>query len=591
MAVLQATRPDDPDALGLVPWPDTMSSTERIDWRGERAALSTPTRRVVPMVRAFLAQWETQRRSVADWLGRPEASWDATWGFLGWRTDVADLGGDPGAEARHEKNSAELNAGLSTPSQQSDDVPRRHGAHALEALVKTSTRSRQGRAKRSTSSVPPPPDPDQTPTPPAPDVPPELAGTQGVCGRAFKVKVRRLLEYGITEPSSRHDAVLTLAFYWAATCGRTNERALTLLEAWCKAHSHQGSQLGAKPRAFLATCLAEAAHYLVHHAAHWKFRGHGDGGGLATLTLADRVVIDASDARVRDEVAAILAWLAGRTNDDGRIGAPVQISTALLARLCGSDRRVVDGGKRRRATTIAMEELERLGVLTMAHNYVVGRRGREWSCWYQFGSGVLPTCLELTTAAWAALGPAIAPSPSPPANEAPNDAPSSPAPTVVVRVVGERAVPEGLLRVLSDGARGAPRTLLQLASDVAPSPSASSLAATVRSPWFVRMFQRRTFTPAELWEADAAKVIPFPDLEARRRMTRRQRLAQGSGSPATVIPLRPIAPDPAPSRTTDNAENRSELAAEVGDAAEALPLDLVDVVTHAWRAFRHKRDP
>jgi hypothetical protein len=38
-------------------------------------------------------------------------------------------------------------------------------------------------------------------------------------------------------------------------------------------------------------------------------------------------------------------------------------------------------------------------------------------------------------------------------------------------------------------------------------------------------------------------------------------------------------------------ELRAELAAEVGPAATALPLDLVDVVAYAWRAFRRGRDP
>ena len=51
------------------------------------------------------------------------------------------------------------------------------------------------------------------------DVPPIPAADPGVRGRAFKEKVRRLLSEGITEPSTRHDAVLTLSFYWAATCG------------------------------------------------------------------------------------------------------------------------------------------------------------------------------------------------------------------------------------------------------------------------------------------------------------------------------------------------------------------------------------
>lgn len=135
------------------------------------------------------------------------------------------------------------------------------------------------------------PDLDQTSTASDPDLPPDPAVGPGVRGRAFKVKVRRLLEHGITDPSTRHDAVLTLAFYWAATCGRSNDRALALLEGWCRAHAHAGSRLGTRPRMFVATCMAEAEHYLTNHAANWKFRGKGDGGGLATLTSADQVVV------------------------------------------------------------------------------------------------------------------------------------------------------------------------------------------------------------------------------------------------------------------------------------------------------------
>src|SRR5262249_38734719 len=154
-----------------------------------------------------------------------------------------------------------------------------------------------------------------------------------------------------------------------------------------------------------------------------------------------------------------------------------------------------------------------------------------------------------------------------------------------VRVLGERAVPEGLLHVLSDGLRGAPRTLLTFAPEVAQ-PTANP---TPRAPWFVRAFQRATFTPARLWEANAATVIPFPDLETRRRMTRRERLAMG-GALAPVIPLRgaasagpgaaalrEVAPDPGVHTvmlTTGptSSELHAELAAEVGDAAGALPL-------------------
>jgi len=596
MQILQATRPNDPDALGLVPWPGTMASEARVDWCGKRAALSSPVRRVMPMVSAFVAQWEAQRRTLAEWLGRPEASWDPAWGFLGWRIDDA-------ATLAAEKKPGSAAAVEHGRSQESDDVPGRPQAGGI--AIEGPCWEGRGRARKrsGSSSIL---DEEISSSAPEVDVPPDPADGKLVRGRAFKRKVRRLLSEGITEPSTRHDAVLTLAFYWAATCGLALGEALARLEAWCSAHSHAGSRLGSRPRAFRDECVREAHHYIEHYAARWRFRGGGgDGGGLVTLTSPDQTVLAAIDQRVRDEASAILAWLASRADDSGRIGEPVQIATGLLDRLCG-DRRVDDDGKRRRATTLAMTELERLGVLTMASNYRVGQRGREWSCWYQFGSGELPRAVELPADAWAALEPqsnAVVMGPTLAIAAQPEPLPEAPA-IVTVRVVGERVVPEGLLHVLSDGVRGAPRTLLTLAPEVAQ-PTASPRP---RPPWFVRAFQRATFTPARLWEANAATVIPFPDLEARRRMTRRERLAMG-GALAPVIPLRAAASagpgataprEVAPERVDHpvtvatgptSGELHAELAAEVGDAAEALPLDLVDVVAHAWRAFRRGRDP
>jgi len=601
--VLQATRPDDPDALGLVPWPGTMASSERVDWRGERPALSAPVRRVVPMVRTFLAQWEAQQRTLADWLGRPEASWDPAWGFLGWRP------GEPSLDEKKWDVSAKVN---DSRSQESDDVLGRLQAGGTPIVAAgRGGEGRGGASKRSgLSSVL---DKKLVPSAQGVDVPPDLAGALCVRGRAFKEKVRRLLLDGITEPSTRHDAVLTLAFYWAATCGLGEVGTLSRLEAWCRAHSHAGSRLASRERVFRDTCLREARHYITHHAARWRFRGRGDGGGLATLTKADQTVLAAIDPRVRGEVSTLLAWLAGRADGDGRIGEPVQIATGLLARLCG-DRRIVDNdGKRRRTTTIALAELERLGVLTLAHNYRVGQRGRVWSCWYRFGSGEVPRIVEMSAAAWTALAipppteiaaAALVP---PPATEIAAAAAAASAPGVTVRVVGEQAIPEGLLSVLSDGVRGAPRALLTLAPDVAR----PTTVPGARTPWFVRPFQARAFTPAELRSVNAATVIPFPDVAARRRMTRDERLAWG-GALSPVIPLRagaslvPSSDDAAPLEVAPEradrpvrpvasapaaSELRAELAAEVGPAAAALPLDLVDVVAHAWRAFRRGRDP
>jgi hypothetical protein len=149
---------------------------------------------------------------------------------------------------------------------------------------------------------------------------------------------------------------------------------------------------------------------------------------------------------------------------------------------------------------------------------------------------------------------------------------------------------------------------------LAPEVGRPTAVPSARAPWFVRPFQARTFTPAELRSVNAATVIPFPDVAARRRMTRGERLAWG-GALLPVVPLsagassaptapgavreeappvrgdRPVVAAPAaPVAPADDAL-RDEIAAEVGTAAAALPIDLVDVVAHAWRAFRRGRDP
>jgi len=614
MVMLQATRPDDPDALGLVPWPGTTGGA-RVDWRGERAELSTPTRRVAPMVRTYIDQWAAQRRTLADWLGRPEAAWDPAWGFLGWRDTYDEI-------TSAEKNSGEVGTGQDSRSQESDDVPGREPAQVSKLAKGRPGRAGRGRAvDRSASSVP-----DQLPPPsePDPDLPPDPAGGPLVRGRAFKSKVRTLLGAGVTEASTRHDAVLTLAFYWFATCGLPIEEALARLEAWCRAYLHLGSRLAERPRTFISTCLREARHYIEHNGHGWR-RGRGDGGGLATLTPADQAVIGAMDPRLVDEVTAILAWLAGRAGDDGRIADPVQIASGLLRRLCG-DRRVVEDGKRRRASVLALVELERVGVLTMASNYRVGQRGRTWACWYRFGSGELPRTVALPAEQWAKIEPFTRAPVAPSLAVVPSEAPEAPSsPVVEVRVLGERVTEEGLVRVLSDGARGVARTLITRA----PGVGLPTVTPAAREPWFERMWRWRPFTPGRLWSSDPSGLFAFPDIEARRRMSRSERLAWGGGgtsAPTGSAPLAPVialprrsakpnlasapgaaggadAPVAAPVAVPASADSaaasepgracarevelRAELAAEVGEEGAAkLPLDLLEVVARAWGSHR-----
>jgi hypothetical protein len=331
---------------------------------------------------------------------------------------------------------------------------------------------------------------------------------------------------GVTEACTRHDAVLSLAFYWFATCGLPIEQTLSLLEAWCRKHPHEGSRLAHRPRAFIATCLREARHYIENHSKGWRFRGNG-AAAMASLSPADQVVIGAVDPQVAIEVSVLLAWLAAQAGSDGRIADPVQIASGLLERLCG-DRRILDeDGKRRRATARALAELERIGVLTMASNYRVGQRGRTWSCWYQFGSGALPRPVSLPAAEWAELEQTTLVAKLPtlaiaaPIEPLPD---AASAPIVEARVVGERLVREGLIRVLSDGARGAPRTLVTLAPNV----ERPTVTPAARLPWFVREYRMQPFTPGRLWSPDPVMGIAFPDVAARRRMSRNERLVWGA---------------------------------------------------------------
>ncbi len=493
MRLLRATFPNDPDNLGMVNWPGTVAYQ-----RG--AAGMRAVRQIEAMASVFVAQWDTQRRSLADWLGRPAAQWDEKWGFLGWREGdaVPEIEKKQGSEIR----------GESVPSQQSDDVLGSPGGFGVPlvapAVVAAAVLEAKVSRKRKANVA----------TAPDAATPPEPAAGPLVRGLDFKVKVQTLLTEGITLPNTRHDAVLTLCFFWGATCGLETEEVLARLGAWCGALAHAGSRLA--PRDFATECLREASSYLASYGPRWRFRGSGASGGLATLSTADAVVLNAVAPAVRDEVATILSWLAARADARGHIGDPVQIATGLLHRLCG-DRRVVLEGQRRRATTIAVEELERLGVLTLAKNYVVGRQGRLFACWYQLGSGVLPRVETVPRAAWVQLrasGEALTPVEA--------EAPAAPA---IVRVVGERTVPEGVLQVLSDGVRGVPRTRLVLAAESGPAlPTAGGRAA-----WYVRMFESRSFTPGELRVADASKVVPFPDLLRRRRRT------TGQGPPPDAV--------------------------------------------------------
>lgn len=68
-ALLQATAPEDPDDLGLIPWPGSEAPADAREC--EKSSC------VGLKVYAFLEQWERQRRTLSDWLREPEAAWDS----------------------------------------------------------------------------------------------------------------------------------------------------------------------------------------------------------------------------------------------------------------------------------------------------------------------------------------------------------------------------------------------------------------------------------------------------------------------------------------------------------------------------------
>lgn len=508
MQLLRALWPDDAEALGLQPWPGTVTYRRRPD--GTVHAI----RAIGAMADVFTAQWHAQRRPLPEWLQQPAAAWDPKWGFLGWR-------GQP----RDEKNQTSVSKGLVTRSQELDEVSGGPEGRAA-GVLRTAGVAGAGRVRRKPGPV---------------RVSVAAQGGSGplVYGDEFKLKINQYLTHGVTEASTRHDAVLALMFYWMAPCGLELEAALLQLRDWCLAHDHRGSRL--TPQRFVKACLAEGAQYGRRHGPRWKFRGGGGvaAGGLRTLTAADETVVAQADARVHDEVRAVLRWLAGQAGADGEVAEPVQLASGLLHRLCG-DRRVVVDGRRCRATTVAMAELTRLGVLALAQNYAVGRWGRRFVCWYRFGSGVLPALVAIPATEWAALAPAstvgpdadndnvaasgVRPDPAAmavlPASaagaaaavQAPVGAsgepsePPEPAP-VWVRVLGTRAVPEGTLQLLAAGGCALPRPRLVAAADVAPGFVAR------RAPWYARMYTRAlpALSPLELRHADLARLVPLPD--------------------------------------------------------------------------------
>jgi hypothetical protein len=418
--LVYATRPDEPERLGLELVPGTFrGAADRGDLTSARGDLPfagmelepqfQARRNVRGQITAFISALEGARRPLGEWLGTDAPLWDSQWGPFGSRISAGDRSTQPVSPT---------NSRCSPPE---------GGLRRVE---------RDGWLLR---------------------------------GPAFFERVRDLLENGITHPGGRHDAALKLAFYWGAVRALPPFEVLARLNAWLQSHPHRSRLRDMSPARFVHETVAEAWHYYRHHVVHCVGRAAAtaDGRpGVGRLQAVDEAVfLDEVPADVWPGVRAFLGFLARLAGEDGVVGQPVEMSYRFLIALCG-DRRVWRGGQRRRLYRVALDELQRLGVLTLHRGYQVGMRGREFSVWYRFGAGELP---QLTREG--------------------------------DRLVGVRAVSTGVLCALAR-ADGTLRLVLECKRQVQEAIEPGS--------WWVRMFAARLFTVGEFLHARPDKAVPGP---------------------------------------------------------------------------------
>ena len=414
--LLDVTCPDDSDYLGLVP---ALGTT--VDRAG------TLSRRIGPLVRQFCTRLEQARRPLDQWLNLERPAWHPTWGPFGTRDEMAPQTSVP------KKQEMEFQ-GVLHPSQHNVDVMG-DGAVALGQ---------------------------------------ESSGCL-LYGKAFVERIRDLSQFGLTEPSQRHDAALKLVWYWGRVRALAKEEVLSLLREWLEGFCHVSHTRQRSFTGFVKTCLREAAHYFDRHVRPGQRACASSRTDVALRLLEpedERWLQSNVNLEVRQEAILILRYLKGFANTSGRVPGTVNLSGQILASMCGERRISVveaDGvPKRRRATVLAMEKLVRLGVLALHTNYSTGRHGRLYTCWYQFGSGALPKEDKAGR-----------------------------------RVLAVRSIEEGGLQVVSDGGR--------VICELLTTPGSIGKTPVVdQTLWWQRMYQRRSFTPAEFFEGDVRKLIPGP---------------------------------------------------------------------------------
>lgn len=549
MTLMRATRPDQPDALGLAPVAGTTAL--RRTAKGGDAGVER-VRRPWSMVAAFLAAWEATRRPLEAWLGDERAAWSAALGpFVRPERDPS--------EGVFVEKSGWIFRGVDPKSQDKDEVPGRPGGRSREIVVRAGSRDlaavgqggdRSAGSGSGSSSTSPTSSPSATP-------PTVQRASGGVLrrGREFRAYLVHLLRHGVVTPGTRHDAVLSLVFGWHVQ-GRREDEVRAELEAWARAHPHVSRLKGER---FVRQCLREGMHY-YHRIKKLPQRARSLAAAVARmrpLRPADLLVVAKVRAEVREEAWAILEYLNGHADPGGDVLEPVTLGRAQLDALTVGDRRIRIDGKRHRAEVLAVRELERLGVLALYIDYSRGRHGRVFGCWYSFGSGVLPAPRE--------------PGAQADARGAPRGGAGGEA-----LVLGERSVREGTLRVLSDGTRRVPWV------ELAPHPFLV-VEASGGGAWWRDMYERRRFTVRDLRAADEAVVIAGPWAPSPRPPAAPARY----GELVEELPRRrPVAIAAAPAAPI--ADPRAELARALGadpDQVADFDPEIAAVAARALAAF------
>ncbi len=370
---------------------------------------------------------------------------------------------------------------------------------------------------------------------------PSLAPSGGwlLYGAAFRGRVEDLAAHGLSSAGQRHDAALKLTWYWGKCRGLDRSTTLARVREWLTGFEHVSATRDRSRHAFVRDTMREVAHYYDRRVvpAGRAVRVRGADLVLRPLAEVDRAaLLEPVPTELRSAVEPIVRFLFGVSDGDGWVAHPVNLSGRILGALVGERRlRVVgpDGVvQRRRAAVVAVEELVRLGVLAVHTDYSTGRHGRLYTCWYRFGSGALPAEVDGRL------------------------------------VVAVRDIEEGRLTVVADR-RG------DLAVGLEPASSRSGGAPpSGAEPWWVRMYRRRAFTPAEFFEGDRRTVLPGPFRHRRRK----GELARGGADPG---------PPPGAVPPPDRGPPSGAGPPPCPDLGTGDPVDRP--LEHGWRRWLRRR--